>query len=135
MQLCLEEQASRSDPSPGAREQSIQLLERAPLHSQNKDVFSRVNGFTLSAPSPGFPQMQPLLRLSAGREHVALGRSEGASCRPGTARPPGSWALSRPLWLWGKEPTAAVGPVRWEAACLDQALRVLTSCDISREVM
>lgn len=40
--LCLEEQASRCNPSTGAREQSIKLLEMAPLHSQNKDVFSRI---------------------------------------------------------------------------------------------
>lgn len=41
--LCLEEQASRSNPATRAREQSIKLLEMAPLHSQNKDVFSRIN--------------------------------------------------------------------------------------------
>ncbi|VCW66554.1 unnamed protein product [Gulo gulo] len=41
--LCLEEQASRCNPSTRAHEQSIKLLEMAPLHSQNKDVFSRIN--------------------------------------------------------------------------------------------
>lgn len=41
--LCLEEQASRSNPSTRAREQSIKLLEMTPLHLQNKDVFSRIN--------------------------------------------------------------------------------------------
>lgn len=36
--LCLEEQASRSNPSTRAREQSIKLLEMTPLHLQNKEM-------------------------------------------------------------------------------------------------
>lgn len=116
--LCLEEQASRCNPSTRAREQSIKLLEMAPLHSQNKDVFSRINCLPLRALSPGFPQMQPMLvaRLAGGggRDVRETGGgtvrawergARGASCWDEGTGPMGSGSgalRSQPPWLGGR---------------------------------
>lgn len=87
-------------PQHRGREQSGQLLERAALHSQNKDVFSRINGFTLSARA----------RVSHRCSLAQAQRGEGGRAALGTQRgrilqawaPPAPGPCHRPLWLWGK---------------------------------